>query len=102
MFPMDTFLVHSALEGVYGAQWKLLGLNLLIPWIELDNIDNKSTFHGGIAKKEEVIRLWMSREPTWKMLVEALSQPTIGLSQKASQISREHSKYLTSIIIPSA
>ncbi len=99
---MDTFLVHSALEGVYGAQWKLLGLNLLIPWIELDNIDNKSTFHGGIAKKEEVIRLWMSREPTWKMLVEALSQPTIGLSQKASQISREHSKYLTSIIIPSA
>ncbi len=98
---MDTFLVHSALEGVYGAQWKLLGLNLLIPWIELDNIDNEPTFQGGIAaKKEEVIRLWMSQEPTWKMLVEALSQPTIGLSQKASQISREHSKYLTSI--PSA
>ena len=89
---MDTVLVHSALEGVYGAQWKLLGLNLLIPWIELDDIDNEATFPGGIAKKEEVIRLWMSQEPTWKMLVDALSQPSIGLFQKASQISREHSK----------
>ncbi len=49
-----------------------------IPWIELDNIDNESTFPGGIAKKE-VIRLF---------------------SQKASQISQEHSiyRYLTLII----
>ncbi|XP_064398130.1 serine/threonine-protein phosphatase 6 regulatory ankyrin repeat subunit A-like [Halichondria panicea] len=55
LFPMDTFLVRSALKGVLGAQWKLLGLNLLIPWIELDDIDNEATFPGGIAKKEEVI-----------------------------------------------
>ena len=93
LFPMDTFLVRSALKGVLGAQWKLLGLNLLIPWIELDDIDNEATFPGGIAKKEEVLRLWLSQEPTWKILAEALSQPSIGLSQKANQISQEHSKY---------
>ncbi len=95
---MDTFLVHSALQGVNGAQWKLLGINLSIPWNKLDAIENETSFPSDIAKKEEVIRLWMSQEPTWKMLVEALSQPTIGLSQKASQISQEHSKYLTIII----
>ena len=96
---MDTFLVHSALQGVNGAQWKLLGMNLSIPWNRLDAIENETSFPGDVAKKEEVIRLWMSQEPTWKMLVEALSQPTIGLSQKASQISQEHSKYLTIIIV---
>ncbi len=96
---MDTFLVRSALKKVLGTQWKLLGLNLLISWIKLDNIDNEASFPDGIAKKEEVIQLWMSQEPTWIVLVDALSQPSIGLSQKASQISREHSKYLT-IIIP--
>ena len=30
--------------------------------------------HGDNAKKEEVIRLWMSQEPTWIVLVDALSQ----------------------------
>ena len=98
LFPMDTFLVHSALQGVNSAQWKLLGINLSISWNKLDAIENETSFPGDIAKKEEVIRLWMSQEPTWNMLVEALSQPTIGLSQKASQISQEHSKYLTIII----
>ena len=98
LFPMDMFLVHSLLQGVNGAQWKLLGINLSIPWNKLDAIENEASFPGDIAKKEEVIRLWMSKKPTWIMLVEALSQPSIGLSQKASQISQEHSKYLTIII----
>ncbi len=92
---MDTLLVHSALQGVHSSKWKVLGLNLLIICNELDDIDNdEATFPGDNAKKKEVIRLWMSQEPTWKMLVEALSQPSIGLSQKASEVSQEHSKYL--------
>ncbi len=96
---MDTFLVHSALQGVDSAQWKLLGMNLSISWIELDTIDNAS-FLGDIAKKDEVIRLWMSQEPTWTVLVNALSQLSIGLSQKAiSQISQEHSKYTNNHIV---
>ncbi len=52
---MDTFLVHSALEGVNGVQWKLLGLNLSISWNDLDTIENEASFPGDIAKKEEVI-----------------------------------------------
>ncbi len=91
---MDTFLVHSALQGINDAQWKLLGMSLPIPWYKLDNIEkDDSLFPGDIAKKEEVIRLWMSQEPTWIVLVDALSQPPYGWSQKASQISQEHSKY---------
>ncbi len=92
---MDTFLVHSALQVVNDAQWKLLGINLSIPLKELDAIENEASFSCDIAKKEEVIRLWMSQEPTWKKLAEALSEPTIGLCQKASQISQNHSEYLT-------
>ncbi len=95
---MDTFLVHSALQHVNVAQWKLLGINLSIPWKKLDAIENEAFFPGDIAKKEKVIRLWMSKKPTWIILVEALSQPSIGLSPKASQISQKHSKYLTIII----
>ena len=93
-FPMDTFLVHSALQEVKDAQWKLLGMSLPpIPWNKLDDIDkNESSFSGDIAKKEEVIRLWMSQEPTWIVLVDALSQSAYGWSQNSSQISREHSK----------
>ncbi len=90
---MDTFLVHSALQGVHGAKWKLLGLNLSISWTELDILENEVSFPGDIAKKEEVIRLWMSQEPTWIVLVDALSQPSMGLASKASQISQEYSKY---------
>ncbi|XP_064398082.1 uncharacterized protein LOC135344752 [Halichondria panicea] len=90
-FPMDTFLVHSALQEVTGAQWKLLGISLPIPWNKLEDIENNdSSYPGDIAKKEEVIRLWMSQEPTWIVLVEALSQSTYGWSQNSSQISQEH------------
>ncbi len=90
---MDTFLVHSALQEVKDTQWKLLGLSLIIPWKKLDDIDNdNSLFPGDIAKKEEVIRLWMSQEPTWTVLVDALSQSAYLSSQNSSQISQEHSK----------
>ncbi len=74
---MDTFLVHSALQGVHGAQWKLLGINLSIPWNKLDAIESEGSFPGDI---EEIIRLWMSQEPTWQKL--------------SVKISQEHSKYL--------
>ncbi len=95
---MDTFLVHSALQDVKITQWKLLGISLAIRWNILDDIDNEASFSGDIAKKEEVIRRWMSTKPTWIVLVEALSEPSIGLSSRASQISQEHSKCLTIII----
>ncbi len=91
---MDTVLVHSLLQEVNGAQWKLLGMSLAIPWNKLGAIENEAFFPGDIAKKEEVIRLWMSQEPTWIMLVDALSQSAYGWSQNSSQISQEHSKYL--------
>ncbi len=90
---MDESMIDSALQGVN--EWKRLGMNLLIPPKKLDAIENEASFPGDIAKKEEVIRLWMSQEPTWKMLVDALSQPSIGLSQKSSKISLDHSKHLT-------
>ncbi|XP_064398135.1 uncharacterized protein LOC135344774 [Halichondria panicea] len=90
-FPMDTFLVHSALQEVSSAQWKLLGMSLPITWNKLDDIENNdSSYPGDIAKKEEVIRLWMSQEPTWIVLVDALSQSAYGWSQNSSQISQEH------------
>ena len=96
---MNTFLVHSALLEVKDAQWKLLGMSLPIPWNKLDEIENNdSSFPGDIAKKKEVIRLWMSQEPTWIVLVDALSQSAYGWSQNSSQISQEHSKYFTIII----
>ncbi len=60
---MDAELVRSALQEVKDAQWKLLGMSLPIPWNKLDDIE--SSFPEDIAKKEEVIRLWMSQEPTW-------------------------------------
>ncbi len=91
---MDESLIDSALQGVNGAQWKLLGINLLIPWNKLDAIENEASFPGDNAKKKEIIRLWISQKPTWKVLAEALREPTIGLSQKASHISQEHSKYI--------
>ena len=93
---MDTFLVLSALQEVKDTQWKLLGMSLpSIPWNKLDDIEkNESSFSGDIAKKDEVIRLWMSQEPTWIVLVDALSQSAYGWSQNPSQISREHSKYI--------
>ena len=95
---MDTFLVLSALQEVKVAQWKLLGMSLPIPWNKLDDIENDdSSFPGDIAKKEEVIRLWMSQEPTWIVLVDALSQSAYEWSQNSSQISQKHSKYLTII-----
>ncbi len=94
LFPIDTVLVHSLLQEVNGAQWKLLGMSLAIPWNKLDDIENEASFPGDIAKKEEVIRLWMSQEPTWTVLVDALSQSAYGWSQNSSQISQEHSKYL--------
>ncbi len=48
-FPMDIFLVHSALQEVNGAQWKL-SLRP-IPWNKLDDIENDdSSFSGDIAK----------------------------------------------------
>ena len=93
---MDAELVRSALQEVKDAQWKLLGMSLPIPWNKLDDIE--SSFPEDIAKKEEVIRLWMSQEPTWIVLVDALSQSAYGWSQNSSQISQEHSKYLTIII----
>ena len=93
---MDAELVRSALQEVKDAQWKLLGMSLPIPWNKLDDIE--SSFPEDIAKKEEVIRLWMSQEPTWIVLVDALSQSAYGWSQNSSQISQEHSKYLTFII----
>ncbi len=46
-----------------------------------------------MAKKFDC--MWMSLEPTWKLLAKALSEPSIGFSQKASKVSQEHSKYLT-------
>ena len=96
---MDAELVRSALQEVKDAQWKLLGMSLQIPWNKVDDIENdESSFPGDIAKKEEVIRLWMSQEPTWIVLVDALSQSAYGWSQNSSQISQEHSKYLTIII----
>ena len=91
-------MVHSALQEVNDAQWKLLGMSLPILWNKLDDIEkNESSFPGDNAKKEEVIRLWMSQEPTWIVLVEALSQSAYGWSQNSSQISQQHSKYLTII-----
>ena len=93
---MDAELVRSALQEVKDAQWKLLGMSLPIPWNKLDDIE--SSFPEDIAKKEEVIRLWMSQEPTWIVLVDALSQSAYRWSQNSSQISQEHSKYLTFII----
>ena len=95
---MNTFLVHSALQEVNSAQWKLLGMSLPIPWNKLDDIENNdSSYPGDIAKKEEVIQLWMSQEPTWIVLVDALSQSAYEWSQNSSQISQKHSKYLTII-----
>ncbi len=96
---MDTFLVHSALQVVKDTQWKLLGISLPIPWNKLEDIENNdSSYPGDIAKKEQIIRLWMSQEPTWIVLVDALSQSAYGWSQNSSQISQEHSKYLTIIM----
>ncbi|XP_064398139.1 uncharacterized protein LOC135344779 [Halichondria panicea] len=90
-FPMNTFLVHSALQEVNSAQWKLLGMSLPIPWNKLDDIENNdSSYPGDIAKKEEVIQLWMSQEPTWIVLVDALSQSAYEWSQNSSQISQKH------------
>ncbi len=48
-FPMDIFLVHSTLQEVNGAQWKLSLCP--IPWNKLDDIENDdSSFSGDIAK----------------------------------------------------
>ena len=90
---MDESLIDSALQGLNVAEWKRLGMNLGISWNELEAIEKEASFPGDIAKK--VIRLWMSQEPTWIMLVNALGEPSSKLCQKASQISQEHSTYLT-------
>ncbi len=38
---------------------------------------------GDTAKRIDC--MWMSLEPTWKLLAKALSEPSIGFSQKASK-----------------
>ena len=75
---MDTFLVRSALKKVLGTQWKLLGLNFLISWIKLDNIDNEASFPDGIAKKKEVIQLCMDVTRTHLDSVGRRSQSTFN------------------------
>lgn len=96
-FPMDTEMVRFALKDV--VNWKLMGLNLDISWTELSKIESDNVaFPDHNLKKERVIQLWMSNEPTWPSMVEALREPSIALYRSADEISTQHSMFYSLII----
>ena len=82
--------VESAVEEI--SNWKLLGINLCIPWVTLDKIDHEQII--GPAKKSKMIQVWMAGTPMarWSFLVEALNKPSIALYETAERISKQHSK----------
>ncbi len=89
---MDTEMVRSALKDV--VNWKLMGLNLDISWIELSKIDSDNVaFPDHNLKKERVVQLWMSNEPTWPSMTEALREPSIALHRNADEIATRHSMF---------
>ena len=83
--------IERAVEGI--SNWKLLGINLCIPWATLDEIDYEHLLTIR-QKKSKMIQIWMNGPPmaTWSSLVEALYCPSIALHLTAEKISKQHSK----------
>ena len=87
---MDLKAVVKALLPISN-KWYDLGLEFDICADTLDNI--KTSHQDNVERLRECLKIFLKQvdpAPTWKVIVEALSEPTIGNPQLARQLEEQY------------